>query len=117
MRRAWLAHPLMQIDSAEGRALLAAIVADYEGRDLVTPSALPPFVRDMIAALPMPLCAIAGSGETQWRIACAQLLADVALRGQFVAVAGAGHIANVAQPDAFNAALIDFFDAHIPIIY
>jgi pimeloyl-ACP methyl ester carboxylesterase len=113
MRRAWLAHPLMQVASEEGGALLADIVADYEGRDLVAPSLLPPFRRDAIAALPMPLCAIAGTQETPWRIACARLLADVAPHGQFVAIPGAGHIANVARPDAFNTAIIDFFAAHL----
>jgi pimeloyl-ACP methyl ester carboxylesterase len=112
LRRAWLAHPLMQVGTEEGAILLAEIVRDYDGRDLIVPSVLPPFRREAIASLPMPLLALAGSAETPWRIACAQLLADEAPMGQFVSIPGAGHIANVAQPDRFNSALCDFLDAH-----
>jgi pimeloyl-ACP methyl ester carboxylesterase len=114
MRRTWLAHPLMHVDNAEARARLARIVDDYDGRDLLTPSTLPPFTREAIAALPMPLCAITGSDETPWRIACAQLLAQAAPHGQFVMIADAGHIANVAQPEAFNTILTDFLGIHVP---
>ena len=114
MRRTWLAHPLMHVDSADARALLTRIVDDYDGRDLLAPSALPPFKHEAIAALPMPLCAIAGSDETPWRIACARLLAETAPNGRMVTISGAGHIANVARPDAFNTALIDFLGAYLP---
>jgi pimeloyl-ACP methyl ester carboxylesterase len=112
LRRAWLAHPLMYVGTEAAATLLAEIVRDYDGRDLIAPSALPPVTREAIASLSMPLLAMAGSTETPWRIACARLLADEAPMGRFVSIPGAGHIANVAQPDRFNSALCDFLDAH-----
>ena len=112
-RRTWLAHPLMQVGTEAGRILLARIVANYDGRDLLQPSMLEIFTRDAIAALPMPLLAIAGSDESGWRIDCAHLLAEAAPHGMFVSIADAGHIANVAQPAAFDAAMIDFLEAHL----
>lgn len=111
VRRAWASHPLMQVGTQAGQALLARMVADYDGRDLLAPSNIAPFTRDTIAALPMPLLAITGSEETRWRIECARMLADTAPHGRFVSIADAGHIANIAQPEAFDAALIDFLDA------
>ena len=113
LRRAWLAHPLMHVASEAGGALLARIVADYDGRDLLAPSHLAPFTLADIAGLSMPVLAIAGSDESAWRIECAQLLAATAPQGQFVLIAGAGHIANIAQPAAFDTALTEFFDAHL----
>lgn len=112
LRRRWAGHPLMQVGSAEGEELLAAILADYDGRDLLHPSSLPEFSRDAIAAMPVPLLAIAGGQETAWRIACARLLAETAPLGEFLSVPQAGHLANIAQPEAFNQALRDFFTAH-----
>jgi pimeloyl-ACP methyl ester carboxylesterase len=112
LRKAWLADPLMQVANDEGRALLGAIIADYDARDLPGGSAIEPFSREAIATLPMPLLAVAGSHESPWRVACARLLAETAPKGRFMSIANAGHIANVDQPDAFNAALIAFFGEH-----
>lgn len=111
MRRDWLSHPLMQIDDDAHRALIAKIVGDYTGRDLLQPSAIQPFTHATIAALKMPLLAITGDAETPWRVNCARLLADVAPKGRFLSIRDAGHLTNIEQPAAFNAALLDFFRA------
>jgi pimeloyl-ACP methyl ester carboxylesterase len=88
------------------------IVSDYDARDLLRASSLPPFSDAQIAGLPMPLLAMAGAAESRWRIACARLLAETAPLGEFTLVNGAGHIANIDQPDAFNGTLLQFLAAH-----
>ena len=112
MRKEWLGHDLMRVSSREGQRLLEAIVGDYDGRDLLSPTALPIFKAAQIEKLSMPLLAIAGSRESPWRDACARFLATCAPQGEYVSIADAGHIANVDQPSTFNAALLEFLAAH-----
>jgi pimeloyl-ACP methyl ester carboxylesterase len=112
LRRHWLEHSLMQVSNDAGRHLLETIVNDYDARDLLQASSLPPFSKAQIAALPMPLLAMAGSEESPWRIACAHLLADTAPLGEFASVKSSGHIANIDQPAAFNQSLLEFLTAH-----
>lgn len=114
MRRDWLSHPLMQIDNDAHRTMIANIVGDYAGRDLLQPSSIQPFTHAAIAALPMPVLAIAGDAETPWRVGCARLLADAAPKGRFLSIRDAGHLTNIAQPAAFNTALLDFFARAAP---
>lgn len=113
LRHNWLNHPLMQIGNDAGRKLLEIIVKDYDARDLLAPSALSPFSTAQIEALTMPVLAIAGDEESPWRIACARFLAETAPRGEFASIDGAGHIANLAQPAAFNETLLGFLAAHL----
>jgi pimeloyl-ACP methyl ester carboxylesterase len=112
LRRHWLDHDLMQVGNDVGKHLLENIVSDYDARDLLRASSLPPFSDAQIAALPMPLLAMAGAAESRWRIACARMLAETAPLGQFTLVNGAGHIANIDQPDAFNGTLLQFLAAN-----
>lgn len=114
LRQRWLTHPLMADHNQETRILLEAMVADYDGRDLLHPSALPSLAREQIAALAMPLLAIAGARETPWRIACARLLAETAPQGRFASIASAGHLANLSNADAFNAAIAEFLLSFAP---
>jgi pimeloyl-ACP methyl ester carboxylesterase len=113
MRRQWLRHPLMHMENPALAAELADLVAGYEGRDLISPSALPVFSQSAIARLPMPLLALVGDKESDWRIACATLLAETAPLGAFASIRDAGHMVNLEQDDAFNAALLRFF-ARVP---
>lgn len=112
LRRHWLDQSLMQVGNDAGRHLLETIVNDYDARDLLHASILPPFSKAQIAALPMPVLAMAGSEESPWRIACAQLLAETAPLGEFTSVKSAGHIANIDQPEAFNEALLEFLASY-----
>ncbi len=108
LREEWMAHPLMRLGQAPARALVRDIVADYQARDLLAPSALPPFTASDIMQLAMPLLAISGTGDTPWRIACARYLAEVAPRGSLVMLDETGHLPNIEQPAAFNAAIHKF---------
>lgn len=107
-RTEWARHPLMQTHSAQARALMAEILADYDGRDLFVPSEAPGFPREVLGALAMPVLAMTGEHDTPWRKACAAALAKTAPRARHALIADAGHIANADNPAAFNAAVSSF---------
>jgi pimeloyl-ACP methyl ester carboxylesterase len=113
MRADWATHPLMQVRSAASEASLAAMLADYDGRDLLAPSTLPDLTQDAAAALAMPVLAMTGEHDTPWRKACARALADAAPHGQFALVEQAGHLANLDNPDRFNAIVGNFLHASL----
>lgn len=108
LRAEWSRHPLMATRSAEAAALMAAILADYDGRDLLVPATIPDAPRVVLAALSMPVLAMTGEHDTPWRRACARALAAVAPCARHVEVPGAGHLANADNPAAFNAAVATF---------
>lgn len=114
LRAEWAAHPLMATRTPEARALAAAILADYDGRDLAVPVNPPGFPREVLAMLAMPVLAIAGEHDTPWRRACARALGEVAPRGRHAVIPEAGHLANLDNPDAFNAAVAAFLKPRAP---
>lgn len=107
-RAEWSRHPLMQTRNAEAAALVAQILADYDGRDLLAPSEAPGLPREALAMLPMPVLAMTGAHDTPWRRACARALAAVVPQASHVEIPGAGHLANADNPAAFNAAVLSF---------
>lgn len=114
-RTEWAAHPLMATHTPEARALAATILADYDGRDLIAPSEAPAFPHDALAALPMPVLALAGEHDTPWRKACATALAAAAPLGRHGLIPRAGHLANADNPVAFNAAVASFLRSCAPL--
>lgn len=114
MRTDWAMHPLMQAQTLPAREALAVMLADYEGRDLLAPSSLPEMTCDAVAALPMPLLALAAEHDTPWRRACAAALAEAAPRGAFALIEGAGHVANLDNPQRFDAVLREFLSPDLP---
>ena len=108
MRADWRGHALMRHDNPETQALVEQLLGDYEGRDLLAPSQVPGVPRDALAHLPMPLLAMTGSGDSQWRRDCARELAAIAPRGKFATIEAAGHLANLDRPDIFNRTTADF---------
>lgn len=113
-RSAWAEHPLMQTHSDEAAALAAAMLADYDGRDLLAPSETPDLPREALAMLAMPVLSLTGEHDTPWRRACARALAAVAPRARHVEIAAAGHLANADNPQAFNAAVAAFLNPRAP---
>lgn len=111
MREQWAAHPLMQACTQPARDALAAMLADYEGRDLLAPSTLPDFTAPAAAGLAMPCLALAGEHDTPWRRAGAAALAEAAPLGRMALIAGAGHVANLDNPAGFDARLGEFFQS------
>jgi pimeloyl-ACP methyl ester carboxylesterase len=114
LRAEWAQHPLMATFSPEAAALTAAMLADYDGRDLLVPSEPPGFPAEMLALLSMPVLSMTGAHDTPWRRACARALAKVAPRARHAEIPGAGHLANADNPAAFNAAITAFLqpEAH-----
>jgi pimeloyl-ACP methyl ester carboxylesterase len=114
LRSQWAQHQLMQTHTPEAAALMAAILADYDGRDLLMPSQTPGFPREVLAMLSMPVLAMTGEYDTPWRRACAAALAATAPRARHAEVARAGHLGNADNPDGFNAAVAHFLRACAP---
>ena len=108
MKREWALHPLMQAHSPETYALMAAMLADYDGRDLLGQSDPPDLPRADLRALNVPVLALTGEHDTPWRRACAAALAEVAPRAMQALVPGAGHLANADNPARFNALVAAF---------
>lgn len=108
LRGEWSRHPLMQTRSPEAAALVAMILADYDGRDLLAPANAPDVPREALAMLAMPVLALTGAHDTAWRKACAEALGQVAPRAMHALVPQAGHIANADNPARFNALVAAF---------
>jgi 3-oxoadipate enol-lactonase len=85
---------MAQVPEATYRAALQAIVA-FDRRD-----ALP--------ALRMPTLCLAGEDDRTAPPDVMQRMAARIPQAQYRCLNGAGHIANVEQPDAFNGAVVDF---------
>jgi pimeloyl-ACP methyl ester carboxylesterase len=114
LRAEWSRHPLMQTHSPAARALMFDILADYDGRDLLTPSQTPGFPRETLAMLAMPVLSMTGVYDTLWRRECARVLAAVAPRARHLEIPQAGHLANADNPAAFNAAIAQFLTPKAP---
>lgn len=109
-REEWAQHPLMHTRSPEAAMLAAAMLADYDGRDLLAPSEAPDLPREALAMLAMPVLSLTGEHDTPWRRACARALADAAPNARHIEIPGAGHLANADNPAAFDAAVAAFLN-------
>lgn len=109
MRADWAQHPLMQGRTPAARRLLAAMLADYDGRDLRAATEPPGLPSEQLSALAVPVLAIAGEHDTPWRRACAAALGQTVPRGLHALVQQAGHLANADNPARFNALIEAFF--------
>ena len=109
MMRLWSHHPLTQVAPA-GQRLLDEILADYDGRDQMVDQDMLAFSAQDIAALPMPVLAMAGAQDSDWRQQVARFIGSQAPRGRTEIVPEAGHIANVDAPAAVNRELQNFLD-------
>ncbi|OYU14468.1 MAG: hypothetical protein CFE37_10770 [Alphaproteobacteria bacterium PA4] len=93
----WRDHPLARSRDPA----VAAILADYDGRDLVGDLTALPALAGRIAG--MPTTVITGAEDTPRRHVHAAALVAAGARG--VVLAGAGHLANMDAPGEFNAAV------------
>lgn len=107
MKAQWRQHPLTRILPV-AQPLLDAMLDRYDGRDLLTAQTPMTITADDIAALPMPVLAVAGAGDMPWRRRVADFIGAAAPDGRTVLIEGAGHLCNLDQPARFNALLQDF---------
>lgn len=107
----WRRHPLTKI-SALGQQLLEEILADYDGRDQLVDQQHLCFSNSDIGSLDMPILAIAGENDSDWRKQVARFIGTNAIKGLAQIIPNAGHIANVDQPETINALLESFLNPH-----
>ncbi len=105
-RRAWRAHPLMRMCTGDpaAQAALDRMLARYPGRDLAGAAPAPAAAADAgsLARLTMPALVIGGQHDTPARIRAADALARALPRAERCRIAGAGHLANLDNPVAYN---------------
>ena len=111
-RRAWRAHPLMRLhgDDESARALRDRMLARYPGTDLLQPdpASAPPLDAKALAHLAMPILVINGEFDTPARLRAGERLQRALPRAEHVVLPGAGHLANLDNPAAYNGALRAF---------
>jgi pimeloyl-ACP methyl ester carboxylesterase len=76
------------------------------------PAVLAHDVWDELAGFKPPALVIQGGNDVGVPVDDSRALARQVPQGTFRLVSGASHFANIDQPDAFNAALVEFFDRH-----
>jgi pimeloyl-ACP methyl ester carboxylesterase len=113
MKAEWQQHPLTRTEPA-ARPLLAAMLDGYDGRDLLAAQAPVMIGADDLAALPMPVLAIAGAWDMPWRRRVAAFIGATAPAGRTISIERAGHLCNLDQPASFNARLRDFILPLLP---
>jgi 3-oxoadipate enol-lactonase len=97
-------HHLMQPINPAGAMLATAMLTDYDGRDLLAQGRGLPAFADSIVRAPFPVTAIVGSEDMPRRRANARALAEAG--ATMVVLPRAGHLCNIDNPDAFNAAIL-----------
>lgn len=108
----WMRHPLTQVASG-GIMALQRIVADYDGRDQLVDQDPLVFTAQDIASIAMPLLAMAGAQDSDWRKQVALYIGSKVRAGQTEIITGAGHLANFDQANAVNCLLQNFLNAHL----
>lgn len=112
--RVLMAHPLAWTppEKPEARAAILRAWSRYDGRDLldpVPPSGRVPQARmDQLAAIAVPTLVISGDHELPLFLAVGDTVAHRVPHAARVVIAGGGHGAHFAQPERFNAAVLDF---------
>lgn len=108
MKRHWAQHPLMAGLAGEASDIGAAMLADYDGRDLVAGPSGPSARLDAVATLCMPVLGMTGCQDTPWRRDVTSAIARAAPMGQARFIREAGHMCNLSHPVEYNAALAAF---------
>jgi 3-oxoadipate enol-lactonase len=115
VRRLWLQHPftrLVRADAAAAR-LLESIVARYPGADLL--DAVPrPAPLGALGALAVPALVLNGASDLPSRIEAGAALASAIPGARHHTIAGAGHLANLDDPLAYERALRGFVETLSP---
>lgn len=113
-RRRWLNHPMMSLENAPeaSRSLARTLLEDYEGRDLLAfeaaQYAYPDGVLARLATFPGPVLILTGALETAARKAHAERLLETFEDAREVVLPYSGHLSNLVEPEAYNAALKAF---------
>ncbi len=113
-RRQWRDHPMMSLDHAPDAniALVQTMLESYEGRDLAAfePEQYDyePGVLRRLAQFRQPVLLLTGARETAARKAQAEKLRQTFPDVREVILERSGHLSNLTEPQAYNAALRSF---------
>lgn len=108
LRALWDAHPLMRLHHPAATPLRAAMLTDYTARDLTGPQTRLTIAPEALRRIAMPALIITGEAEPPARQSAAALLTQRLPAATRHTIAGAGHLANLDDPTAYNAALLEF---------
>jgi pimeloyl-ACP methyl ester carboxylesterase len=116
-RSEWLSHPMSQLNTRDpsAHAALRTMIARYPANDLLQPhvsAATEPTLEAIISAR-VPTLVINGALDLQTRKNAGVALTRALPRSEHVSVSQAGHLANLDNPAAYNAVLLDFLDRHL----
>ncbi len=115
-RRAWTRHPLTQLRTADPRTheLVGRMIARYRGEDLRRPPASAPedWNHPPLESVRKPTLVIGGAFDIQTRRDAAEGLAQLLPVAERAIVPDAGHLANLDNPQAYNALLLRFLEQH-----
>jgi 3-oxoadipate enol-lactonase len=109
-RRQWLKHPLMRLHTQDPQAsaLLQEIVGRYPGHDLMA-GGVPHVARiGDLDGLAVPVLIVNGEHDSEVRVGAGAGLARALPHAQLAVIPGAGHLANLDNPTAYNKALDHF---------
>ncbi len=113
-RQAWGGHPLMRLHSGDARAreLVARMLARYPARDLTgAPEPPPPPAgAEALSSFAKPVLVLNGEFDTGIRRRAGEALARALPLAERVVVPGAGHLAHLDAPRAYNDALRSFLE-------
>ena len=115
-RREWLLHPLASLRTHDRRAqqILSRMIERYPGHDLLgleTDNRRIAIAPERHSRLP-PLLLISGEHDLDSRRCFAKRVASELSQPEHVDIAGAGHLCNLDNPRAYNAALKRFLAMH-----
>jgi pimeloyl-ACP methyl ester carboxylesterase len=113
-RRAWAAHPLMEIPAghSEARARLTELLAAYRGSRFLSPT--PPsgpggsLTMDELPRIVVPTLIVVGDSEVPFLQIVAHALAYYIPTARLAVVSGGGHMVNLIEPDRYNATILAF---------
>jgi pimeloyl-ACP methyl ester carboxylesterase len=112
-RRRWLDHPLMRLHTHDVRArtLLREMINRYPGHDLMADDTEPLPSVDDLSELELPVLVINGEHDSEARIGAGTDLARALSDVRLAVIPAAGHLANLDNPGAYNAALGEFLSS------
>jgi pimeloyl-ACP methyl ester carboxylesterase len=113
-RREWAEHPLAKLRTANAdtQELIAGVLARYPGRDLTEPVPRPSLIMtpQMIRSIEPPVLVIGGALDLDSRKRAADELMLELPRAERAEIPNAGHLCNLDNQRAYNAALRNFLD-------
>jgi pimeloyl-ACP methyl ester carboxylesterase len=112
-RREWAAHPLVRLRTRDPRTheLLARMIARYAGHDLKSENA-PAAAPAAPPQIQVPVLVLSGEFDLDSRQASGDALASQAPQAERVQIPAAGHLCNLDNPAAYNAAIASFLTRH-----